>query len=71
MKWGTLYPPIIFILLVALVYVCIVPIIEPFCAISFGLSYVVYKHQCLNVYSQVREAIRRVTLACVHVCAAL
>ncbi|KAG5191569.1 late exocytosis, associated with Golgi transport-domain-containing protein [Tribonema minus] len=53
--WGGTFPPIIFILLVGLVYVCIVPIIQPFCAVFFGLAYVVYKHQALHVYARPAE----------------
>ncbi|KAG5191570.1 hypothetical protein JKP88DRAFT_251447 [Tribonema minus] len=53
--WGKIYPPVIFNLLVALVYICIVPIIQPFCALYFGLAYLIYKHQALHVYAQPTE----------------
>jgi chaperonin cofactor prefoldin len=53
--WGKVYPPLIFNLLVGLVYICIVPIIQPFCAVFFGLAYLVYKHQCLHIYGQRAE----------------
>jgi Calcium-dependent channel, 7TM region, putative phosphate len=41
--------------LVGMTYVVIVPVIEPAVAVYFGLAYLVWKHQALNVYSQQSE----------------
>lgn len=51
-EWGRVVPPIVFIFLVILVYMPIVPVMELFGMVYFGLFYVVYKHQCLHVYAQ-------------------
>jgi len=53
--WGKLFPPIIFKLLVGLVYVCIVPVIQPVCAVYFGLAFLIYKNNALHVYGQKAE----------------
>jgi len=50
--WGRKIPPAIFVFLVAIVYMPIVPLIEVYALIFFAGSYVVWKHQCLHVYSQ-------------------
>lgn len=50
--WGKIVPPEIFIILVAFVYMPIVPLMEPFAALYFGGWWLVYKHQCLHVYHQ-------------------
>eukprot|EP00612_Vaucheria_litorea_P004970 CAMPEP_0171462576 /NCGR_PEP_ID=MMETSP0945-20130129/6557_1 /TAXON_ID=109269 /ORGANISM="Vaucheria litorea, Strain CCMP2940" /LENGTH=670 /DNA_ID=CAMNT_0011989127 /DNA_START=515 /DNA_END=2527 /DNA_ORIENTATION=- len=52
---GETYPPIIFVMLISFVYAGIVPIILPFAALYFALSYLVYKHQVLHVYGQDAE----------------
>jgi hypothetical protein len=54
-RWGDQLPPIIFVFLVALVYMPIVPMIEVFAAVYFGGMYIVWKHQCLHVYAQTAE----------------
>jgi hypothetical protein len=50
--WGKTLPPMVFILLVTLVYMPIVPLMEPFALAYFGGWYLVWKHQCLHVYVQ-------------------
>jgi hypothetical protein len=50
--WGQRIPPIVFIFLVAILYMPIVPIIEVFAAAYFALMYLVWKHQTLHVYAQ-------------------
>ena len=50
--WGKQLPPIVFVFLVALVYMPIVPIMEVFTALYFGGLFLVWKHQCLHVYAQ-------------------
>ena len=50
--WGKILPPMVFVLLVALVYMSIVPLMEAFCLAYFGGWYLVRKHQCLHVYAQ-------------------
>jgi calcium permeable stress-gated cation channel len=52
LEWGRQVPPVVFIFLVILVYMPIVPIMEVFGAMYFGLYYIVYKHQCLHVYAE-------------------
>lgn len=50
--WGKILPPMVFVLLVTLVYMPIVPLLEAFCLAYFGGWYLVWKHQCLHVYVQ-------------------
>lgn len=50
--WGKAIPPFVFVFLVAVIYMPIVPIMEIFALVYFGGSYLVWKHQCLHVYSQ-------------------
>lgn len=50
--WGQRIPPFVFVFLVMLMYMPIVPLMEVFALIYFGGSYIVWKHQCLHVYSQ-------------------
>lgn len=50
--WGKILPPIVFTMLVAFVYMPIVPLMEPFAMLYFGGWYLVFKHQCLHVYHQ-------------------
>jgi hypothetical protein len=53
--WGLQIPRMVFIFLVAIVYMPIVPIIEVFALIYFSGHYLVWKHQCLHVYAQEHE----------------
>jgi len=50
--WGQQVPPVVFIFLVAVIYMPIVPIMEVFALVYFGGMYLVWKHQCLHVYAQ-------------------
>lgn len=50
--WGKIIPPMIFVFLVALVYMPIVPLMEAFAFVYFAGWYLVWKHQCLHVYHQ-------------------
>ena len=50
--WGKQVPPAVFIFLVIVVYMPIVPLMEVFGLIYFSGYYLVFKHQCLHVYSQ-------------------
>jgi Calcium-dependent channel, 7TM region, putative phosphate len=45
-------PPIVFIFMIAILYMPIVPIMSFFTWIYFFGNYTVYKHQCLHVYAQ-------------------
>lgn len=49
--WGLEIPRIIFVFLVAVIYMPIVPLMDVFALIYFAGHYVVWKHQCLHVYS--------------------
>ncbi|GKZ01291.1 hypothetical protein MPSEU_001080100 [Mayamaea pseudoterrestris] len=51
-EFGKKVPAIIFIFLLTFTYMAIVPILEVFAAVYFGIWYLVWKHQCLHVYSQ-------------------
>jgi hypothetical protein len=50
--WGQNVPPMVFIFLVSIIYMPIVPIMEVFALAYFAGSYIVWKHQCLHVYTQ-------------------
>jgi hypothetical protein len=50
--WGQQIPRMVFVLLVAIVYMPIVPVMEWFAVVYFAGNYVVWKHQCLHVYAQ-------------------
>ena len=50
--WGQQIPRMVFVFLVAVIYMPIVPILEIFALIYFAGHYVVWKHQCLHVYAQ-------------------
>jgi hypothetical protein len=50
--WGQRIPPFVFVFLVTILYMPIVPVVEAFSFVYFGGSYLVWKHQCLHVYSQ-------------------
>jgi hypothetical protein len=54
-EWGLQIPRMVFIFLVAVVYLPIVPIIELFAFVYFAGHYLVWKHQCLHVYAQEHE----------------
>jgi len=45
-----------FIFLLGLVYATVTPVILPFIIIFFGLAYVVFRHQIINVYNQEYES---------------
>eukprot|EP00545_Synedropsis_sp_CCMP1620_P004793 CAMPEP_0119012876 /NCGR_PEP_ID=MMETSP1176-20130426/7672_1 /TAXON_ID=265551 /ORGANISM="Synedropsis recta cf, Strain CCMP1620" /LENGTH=828 /DNA_ID=CAMNT_0006965913 /DNA_START=192 /DNA_END=2678 /DNA_ORIENTATION=- len=49
--WGKQLPPMIFVYLVAILYMPIVPIVQIFALVYFGGAYIVWKHQCLHVYA--------------------
>nr|XP_023891984.1 calcium permeable stress-gated cation channel 1-like [Quercus suber] len=49
-------PRIQFYFLLGLVYATVTPIILPFIIIFFGLAYVVFCHQIINVYNQEYES---------------
>lgn len=49
--WGLEIPRIVFVFLVAVIYMPIVPLMEIFALIYFAGHYVVWKHQCLHVYA--------------------
>ncbi|KAL0012272.1 hypothetical protein SO802_007380 [Lithocarpus litseifolius] len=49
-------PRIQFYFLLGLVYATVTPIILPFIIIFFGLAYVVFRHQIINVYNQEYES---------------
>jgi hypothetical protein len=52
LKWGQRIPPIVFVFLVAVLYMPIVPIIEVFAAAYFAGMYLTWKHLTLHVYTQ-------------------
>ncbi|XP_059437687.1 calcium permeable stress-gated cation channel 1-like [Corylus avellana] len=49
-------PRIQFYFLLGLVYATVTPVILPFIIIFFGLAYVVFRHQVINVYNQEYES---------------
>ncbi|KAK6919326.1 CSC1/OSCA1-like, N-terminal transmembrane domain [Dillenia turbinata] len=49
-------PQIQLYFLLGLVYAVITPILLPFMVVFFGLAYVVYRHQIINVYNQEYES---------------
>ncbi|KAF6159093.1 hypothetical protein GIB67_032710 [Kingdonia uniflora] len=49
-------PQIQFYFLLGLVYAVVTPILLPFIIIFFGLAYVVFRHQIINVYNQEYES---------------
>ncbi|XP_077235065.1 hyperosmolality-gated Ca2+ permeable channel 1.8-like [Tasmannia lanceolata] len=44
-------------ILLGIVYVVITPILLPFILVFFGLAYLVYRHQIINVYNQEYESV--------------
>ncbi|GAB4830819.1 Calcium permeable stress-gated cation channel 1 [Ancistrocladus abbreviatus] len=49
-------PQIQFYILLGLVYAVVTPILLPFILVFFGFSYVVFRHQIINVYNQEYES---------------
>ncbi|KAF8409604.1 hypothetical protein HHK36_005682 [Tetracentron sinense] len=49
-------PQIQFYFLLGLVYAVVTPILLPFIIVFFGLAYVVFRHQIINVYNQEYES---------------
>ncbi|KAG9447631.1 hypothetical protein H6P81_013759 [Aristolochia fimbriata] len=49
-------PQIQLYFLLGLVYMVVTPILLPFIVVFFGLAYVVYRHQIINVYNQEYES---------------
>uniref|UniRef100_A0A5B6Z865 Putative calcium permeable stress-gated cation channel 1 n=1 Tax=Davidia involucrata TaxID=16924 RepID=A0A5B6Z865_DAVIN len=49
-------PQIQFYFLLGLVYAVVTPVLLPFIIIFFGLAYVVFRHQIINVYNQEYES---------------
>uniref|UniRef100_A0A1D1YAY3 Putative membrane protein C2G11.09 n=1 Tax=Anthurium amnicola TaxID=1678845 RepID=A0A1D1YAY3_9ARAE len=54
--FNTSEPQIQLYFLLGLVYVVVTPFLLPFILIFFGLAYVVYRHQIINVYNQEYES---------------
>ncbi|WOL17542.1 calcium permeable stress-gated cation channel 1-like isoform X1 [Canna indica] len=55
-QFGASEPRIQLYFLLGLVYAAITPILLPFILIFFGLAYVVFRHQIINVYNQEYES---------------
>ncbi|KAK9065255.1 hypothetical protein SSX86_016638 [Deinandra increscens subsp. villosa] len=49
-------PQIQFYFLIGLIYAVVTPLLIPFILVFFGLAYVVYRHQIINVYNQEYES---------------
>lgn len=54
-EWGQSIPQHVFVFLVMIMYQPIVPLMNLFALVYFGGTYIVWKHQCLHVYSQSTE----------------
>mmetsp|Transcript_33398 Transcript_33398/g.80843 ORF Transcript_33398/g.80843 Transcript_33398/m.80843 type:complete len:263 (-) Transcript_33398:177-965(-) len=54
-KWGQKVPHSVFVFLVMILYMPIVPLMEVFAFVYFAGSFIVWKHQCLHVYSQAAD----------------
>jgi len=52
LEWGKILPKIVFVFLVSVVYMPIVPLLSIHAFAYFGLSHLVWKHQCMHVYAQ-------------------
>lgn len=63
-SWAKQIPGMIFVYLVAILYMPIVPIVEIFALLYFGGWYIVYKHQCLHVYATPFEGGGETTWQC-------
>jgi len=47
LEWGKILPKIVFVFLVSVVYMPIVPLLSIHAFVYFGLSHLVWKHQCM------------------------
>ncbi|KAI3809737.1 hypothetical protein L1987_19337 [Smallanthus sonchifolius] len=56
LSFNTGEPQIQLYFLLGLVYAVVTPILLPFIVVFFGLAYVVYRHQIINVYNQQYES---------------
>ncbi|XP_022947148.1 CSC1-like protein At3g21620 isoform X1 [Cucurbita moschata] len=56
LEFNTGEPRIQLYFLLGLVYAVVTPLLLPFIVIFFGLAYVVYRHQIINVYNQEYES---------------
>ncbi|KAH9729968.1 CSC1-like protein [Citrus sinensis] len=56
LRFGTNEPRIQFYILLGLVYAPVTPILLPFIIVFFAFSYVVFRHQVINVYDQIYES---------------
>ncbi|GAA0164719.1 hypothetical protein LIER_20285 [Lithospermum erythrorhizon] len=56
MKFSQSEPQIQLYFLLGLVYAAVTPVLLPFIIIFFGFSYLVYRHQIINVYDQKYES---------------
>ncbi|KAA8515545.1 hypothetical protein F0562_018844 [Nyssa sinensis] len=56
LSFNTSEPQIQFYFLLGLVYAVVTPFLLPFIIIFFGLAYVVFRHQIINVYNQQYES---------------
>lgn len=54
--YETVVPGLLFYILIGLVYSCVSPLLLPFIFIHFGLGYVVYRNQIINVYERAYES---------------
>ncbi|GAQ91055.1 early-responsive to dehydration stress-related protein [Klebsormidium nitens] len=54
--YETVVPSLLFYILIGLVYSCVSPLLLPFIFIHFGLGYVVYRNQIINVYERAYES---------------
>ena len=50
MLYGWIYPQLMMVLMIVLVYSCITPLLTPLGAIFFAFTYIMYKYQLLYVY---------------------
>ncbi|KAF7016006.1 unnamed protein product [Triticum aestivum] len=56
LEFGSTEPRIQLYFLLGLVYAVVTPIILPFIIVFFGLAYLVFRHQIINVYNQQYES---------------
>ncbi|KAH9785961.1 CSC1-like protein [Citrus sinensis] len=56
LRFATNEPRIQFYILLGLVYAPVTPILLPFIIVFFAFSYVVFRHQVINVYDQIYES---------------
>jgi hypothetical protein len=50
MLYGWIYPQLIMVLMIQLVYGCIAPFLMPLCSVFYAFAYIMYKYQLLYVY---------------------